>query len=54
VLLDATFKTGELFGVSGTPSAVLLDEGGRVASAVAIGAEAVLTLANSNLAPAGR
>ena len=47
VLLDPEFKTAQLFGVSGTPSAVLLDERRRVASDVAVGAESVLALANS-------
>ncbi len=52
VLLDADFKTAPLFGVSGTPSAVLIDERKRIASDVAVGAESVLTLANSTLTPA--
>jgi thiol-disulfide isomerase/thioredoxin len=52
VLLDTDFKTGALFGVSGTPSAVMLDEGGRIASEVGVGAEAVLALASSGLTPA--
>jgi peroxiredoxin len=47
VLLDAHFETAGLFGVSGTPSAVLVDERGRIASDVAVGAEAVFMLANS-------
>ena len=47
VLLDPEFKTAPLFGVSGTPSAVMLDERGRIASDVAVGAEPVLALANS-------
>src|SRR5204862_7639 len=47
VLLDAQFETAGLFGVSGTPSAVLLDDTGRIASDVAVGAEAVFMLANS-------
>jgi uncharacterized membrane protein YphA (DoxX/SURF4 family)/thiol-disulfide isomerase/thioredoxin len=54
VLLDAQFKTAELFGVSGTPSAIMLDERSRIASDVGVGAESVLTLASSALTPATR
>jgi peroxiredoxin/uncharacterized membrane protein YphA (DoxX/SURF4 family) len=45
VVLDQTFATGRSFGVQGTPSAVLVDESGRIASDVAVGAPAVLALA---------
>jgi hypothetical protein len=45
VVLDQEFAVGFAFGASGTPSAVLVDEGGKVASEVAVGAEAVLELA---------
>lgn len=44
LLLDDNFLVGQAFGVSGTPSAVLLDNG-RVASQVAAGATAVFALA---------
>jgi thiol-disulfide isomerase/thioredoxin len=44
VLLDGSFATGNAFGATGTPSAVLLDEEGRVASGIAVGAPAVLEL----------
>jgi thiol-disulfide isomerase/thioredoxin len=44
VVLDNQFVAGETFGVSGTPSAMLLDEQGKVASGVAVGKEAVLAL----------
>ena len=44
VVLDQGFATGTRFGASGTPSAVLVDEEGRVASDVAVGAPAVLSL----------
>ena len=43
VLLDEGFA-GRAFGVSGTPSAVLVDAEGRVASPVAVGAVQVLAL----------
>ncbi len=45
VLLDQQFAVGSAFGASGTPSAVLVDEEGKVASEVAVGAPAVLALA---------
>jgi peroxiredoxin len=48
VLLDRQFATGRAFGASGTPSAVLVDAEGRVASEVAIGAPAVLELAGAD------
>ena len=45
VLLDQNFATGNAFGASGTPSAVLVDERGKIASQLAVGAPAVLALA---------
>jgi peroxiredoxin/uncharacterized membrane protein YphA (DoxX/SURF4 family) len=45
VVLDQGFVTGRAFGVSGTPSAVLVDADGRIASEIAVGAPAVLALA---------
>ncbi len=42
VLLDPDFSVGEAFGAAGTPSAVLIDTDGRVASEVIVGAEAIL------------
>jgi thioredoxin-related protein len=48
VVLDRGFSTGAALGVSGTPSAVLIDAEGRVASEVALGAPAVLDLARSS------
>jgi thiol-disulfide isomerase/thioredoxin len=47
VLLDQQFATGRAFGASGTPSAVLVDAEGKVASEVAVGASAVLELAGA-------
>jgi thiol-disulfide isomerase/thioredoxin len=47
VLLDREFGAGQVFGVGGTPSAVVIDEEGRVASDVGVGAEAVLALAGA-------
>ncbi len=47
VLLDPNFAAGQMFGASGTPSAVVLDEEGRVASDVGVGAPAVFDLAGA-------
>jgi hypothetical protein len=45
VLLDQGFSAASRFGVRGTPSAVLVDAEGWIASEVAVGAPAVLALA---------
>ena len=45
VLLDRNFGAGTVFGAGGTPSAVIIDELGRVASEVRVGASEVLALA---------
>jgi hypothetical protein len=45
IVLDADFAVGRSYGAGGTPSAVLIDAEGRVASAVAVGAPSVLALA---------
>ena len=45
VVLDQVFSVGSTFGANGTPSAVLVDEQGKIASELAVGAPAVLTLA---------
>ena len=47
VALDPSFAVGRAFGAGGTPSAVLVDEEGRIASEVAVGAPAVLDLARA-------
>jgi thioredoxin-related protein len=44
VLLDQAFGVGRVFGATGTPSAVLIDEAGRVASDVGVGRPAVLAI----------
>jgi thiol-disulfide isomerase/thioredoxin len=44
VVLDQDFTTGRAFGVSGTPTAVMVDAEGRRASGEAMGASAVLEL----------
>jgi peroxiredoxin len=48
ILLDQNFATGRAFGASGTPSAVLVDKEGKVASEVAVGAPAVMALAEAD------
>ncbi len=44
-LLDADFDIGPLFGTNSTPSAVLIDGDGRIASTLAKGARNILALA---------
>lgn len=46
VLLDQSFATASIFGASGTPSAILIDENGKIASEIGVGAEAVMSFAN--------
>jgi thiol-disulfide isomerase/thioredoxin/uncharacterized membrane protein YphA (DoxX/SURF4 family) len=48
VVLDQNFATGRAFGASGTPSAVLVDAQGKVASDIAVGAPAVMELAGAD------
>jgi len=48
VVLDQQFSVGRSFGAGGTPSAVLVDAKGKVASEVAVGAQAVLGLAGAS------
>jgi peroxiredoxin/uncharacterized membrane protein YphA (DoxX/SURF4 family) len=45
IVLDQGFNTGRAFGASGTPSAVLVDARGKIASEVGVGAPAVLAMA---------
>ena len=47
VVLDHDYRVGDVFGVEVTPSAVLVDVEGRLASEVAEGAKAVLKLARA-------
>jgi thiol-disulfide isomerase/thioredoxin len=48
VVLDPDFSVAATFGASGTPSAILLDESGHVASRVAVGSPAVLALTGAD------
>jgi thiol-disulfide isomerase/thioredoxin len=50
VILDNTYAVQDTFGGGGTPSAVLVDAEGRIASEVVVGASAVLELARSGRA----
>jgi thiol-disulfide isomerase/thioredoxin len=47
VLLDPTFSAGQMLGANGTPSALIVDEEGRVASELRSGASAVFALAGA-------
>ncbi len=47
IVLDEGFRIGNAYGATGTPSAVLVDAAGRIASAVIIGGPDVLDLARS-------
>jgi hypothetical protein len=44
-VLDGSFAVGQAFGAGGTPTAVLVDSSGRVASGLAVGAPSVMSLA---------
>jgi protein-disulfide isomerase len=46
IALDQNFSVGQLFGATGTPSAVLLDAKGAMASNVAAGGSSVMALAS--------
>lgn len=54
IVLDDAFATGRAFGATGTPSAVLVDEQGRIACDVAVGADAVLDLLRAGSPAHGR
>ena len=47
LVLEQSFHAGSAFGASGTPSAVLVDEEGKVASELAVGVPGVLALARA-------
>lgn len=47
ILLDDDFSVGSAFGASGTPSAILVDARGNVASTLAVGKPGVMKLARS-------
>jgi peroxiredoxin len=47
VLLESGFSTGFAYGAKGTPSALLIDSQGKVASEVVVGAAAIMPMLNS-------
>jgi hypothetical protein len=49
IVLDQGFKVARAFGVNATPSAILIDADGRIASGIVAGATAILNLARSNI-----
>jgi len=53
VLLDENLVVGRAFDAPGTPSAVLIDEQGKIASELAVGVPAVLALAQEAPQQAG-
>ena len=50
VLLDSVWGAGNVLGANGTPSAVMIDEHGTIASEVGVGKPAVLALAGAKKA----
>lgn len=50
VLLDDAFSLGDVVGATGTPSAVLVDAEGKIASGVAVGARGVFDLLGDRVA----
>jgi peroxiredoxin/uncharacterized membrane protein YphA (DoxX/SURF4 family) len=52
VLLDDRFAVGQLYGSSGTPSGVLIDSKGKIASSLVVGAPGVMALLSSDAPPA--
>jgi peroxiredoxin/uncharacterized membrane protein YphA (DoxX/SURF4 family) len=54
VVLDQGFILGHEFGVGGTPSGILIDAEGRVASQVRVGAPGVMALLSRSASPAVR
>jgi peroxiredoxin len=51
VLLDQNFSAGKAFGVTGTPSALLLDRESRIVSKVAVGRQEILDAIFSTVMP---
>lgn len=45
IVLDQAFHVGSTFGAGGTPSGLLVDRRGKIASSLAVGAPAVMSLA---------
>ncbi|MBW3632535.1 MAG: redoxin domain-containing protein, partial [Chloroflexi bacterium] len=51
IVLDSGFTVGRAFGASGTPSAVLVDAEGKIASGLAVGAPTVISLLRNEAPP---
>lgn len=51
MVIDPAFSVGPAFGINGTPSAVLVDASGRIASAAGVGAPGVMALARNESLP---
>jgi protein-disulfide isomerase len=49
IALDSEFAAGTAFGATGTPSAILIDREGRIASGLAVGAPQVMALAATSV-----
>jgi thiol-disulfide isomerase/thioredoxin/uncharacterized membrane protein YphA (DoxX/SURF4 family) len=49
IVIDSAFTTGNDYGATGTPSAIVIDEEGRVDSPLAVGADAVLDLLDAEI-----
>jgi len=47
IVIDPNFSVGSSFGANGTPSGILVDADGRVASTLAVGGPGVMELARS-------
>jgi peroxiredoxin/uncharacterized membrane protein YphA (DoxX/SURF4 family) len=51
VLMDDRFTVGRLYGASGTPSGLVVDSKGKIASALAVGEPKILSLLGGSPAP---
>jgi thiol-disulfide isomerase/thioredoxin len=51
IVLDQEFGVGRAFGATGTPSAVLIDAEGRIASGIGVGAAEVIGLLRHQISP---
>jgi peroxiredoxin len=49
ILIDNKFAVGQSYGANGTPSAVLIDSKGKIASGLAVGAPGVFELLNGKI-----
>lgn len=54
IVLEDSFRSGRLFEAGGTPSAVLIDAEGRLATPVAVGSAAILEMLGVDVQNSGR